>query len=73
MTLRKYGHNCPINLQICDSIFQLNQFEKCKNEICDNLRRFAGNKANLFETRRDVVDIKYKIMPIIQLVKLVPS
>lgn len=70
MTLKTYGHNCLINLQICDSIFQLNQFENCKKEICDNLRRFTGNKVNLFETRRGVVDIKYEIMQILQLFKL---
>lgn len=73
MAFKTYGHSCPINMQICDSIFQLNQFENCKREISENLRRFAGNKANNFETRRVVVGIKYKIMPIPQLFKLVLS
>ncbi|XP_060657980.1 uncharacterized protein LOC132792574 [Drosophila nasuta] len=54
--MKKRGHSCPINLQICDALFQLNQFENCNTELHDNLRRFIGVKARNFETRRVVVD-----------------
>lgn len=73
MSLSIRGPNCPMNVQICDSLFQLNKFEDCKNEICDNLRRFSGNKSKTFEVRRDVVGIKYGVISFAQLFKLVVS
>ncbi|XP_034478936.1 uncharacterized protein LOC117785141 [Drosophila innubila] len=56
MGQKKRGPNCPINLQICDNLFELNQFENCNCELRDNLRRFIGVKARNFELRRKVVD-----------------
>ncbi|KAH8298447.1 hypothetical protein KR044_003475 [Drosophila immigrans] len=56
MALNKHGPNCPINLQICDALFELNQFEDCDIELHDNMRVFVGVKAKNFETRRTVVD-----------------
>lgn len=52
---KKRGPNCPINLQICDNLFELNQFETCNCELRDNLRKFIGVKARNFELRRLVV------------------
>lgn len=56
MGKKKRGPNCPINLQICDALFELNQFENSNCELQDNLRRFKGVKARNFESRRTVVD-----------------
>ncbi|KAH8418332.1 hypothetical protein KR222_000108 [Zaprionus bogoriensis] len=56
MALKRRGHNCPMNMQICDALFQLNQFENCKKEIGDNLRRFQGVKSKNFEKRGIVID-----------------
>lgn len=49
------GPNCPINLQICDALFELNQFENSACELHDNIRRFIGVKAKHFQTRVMVV------------------
>lgn len=49
------GPNCPINLQICDALFELNQFENSAIELHDNIRNFVGVKAKTFETRVMVV------------------
>ncbi|KAH8355299.1 hypothetical protein KR093_010718 [Drosophila rubida] len=56
MALEKLGPNCPINLQICDALFELNQFENCNIELHDNMRVFIGVKAKCFATRLIVVD-----------------
>ncbi|XP_062132582.1 uncharacterized protein LOC133843170 [Drosophila sulfurigaster albostrigata] len=56
MALKKRGASCPINLQICDALFELNQFENCNKELHDNMRVFIGVKAKTFEKRLVVVD-----------------
>lgn len=73
MSLSMRGPNCPMNVQICESLFQLNKFEQCKNEICENLRRFTGNKSKVFEVRRGVVGIKWWVISFAQLFQLVLS
>ncbi|EDW10428.2 uncharacterized protein LOC6580681 [Drosophila mojavensis] len=50
------GPNCPINLQICDALFELNQFENSAIELHDNIRSFIGVKAKNFQTRVMVVN-----------------
>ncbi|XP_034479267.1 uncharacterized protein LOC117785397 [Drosophila innubila] len=56
MALQKHGPNCPINLQICDALFELNQFENANIELHNNIRNFIGVKSKSFETRLIVVD-----------------
>ncbi|XP_017868422.1 PREDICTED: uncharacterized protein LOC108617211 [Drosophila arizonae] len=56
MALNDVGPNCPINLQICDCLFNLNKFETCKATLHNNLRRFMGIKAKNFEKRLIVID-----------------
>jgi len=55
MALQKHGPNCPINLQICDALFELNQFENANIELHNNIRNFIGVKSKSFETRLIVV------------------
>lgn len=57
MALNDVGPNCPINLQICDCLFNLNKFEACKGTLHNNLRRFMGIKAKNFEKRLIVVSL----------------
>ncbi|XP_068146398.1 uncharacterized protein [Drosophila tropicalis] len=50
------GRDASINLEICDVLYELNQFEKSKVNIHDNIRQFKGNKTKNFEQRLIVVD-----------------
>ncbi|XP_034659401.1 uncharacterized protein LOC117895683 isoform X1 [Drosophila subobscura] len=52
--------NAPINLEICDAIYELNQLEIAKAELHDNTRQFKGNKTKSFEKRLVVVDENIK-------------
>ncbi|XP_030375442.1 uncharacterized protein LOC115624752 [Scaptodrosophila lebanonensis] len=52
--------NAPINLEICDALYELNQFENAKAELHDNMRLFTGNKTKAFEKRLIVVDENIK-------------
>ncbi|EDW40281.1 GL24992 [Drosophila persimilis] len=52
--------NAPINLEICDALYELNQFENAKAELHDNTRLFKGNKIKAFEQRLIVVDENIK-------------
>ncbi|XP_017139713.1 uncharacterized protein LOC108154102 [Drosophila miranda] len=52
--------NAPINLEICDALYELNQFENAKAELHDNTRLFKGNKIKAFENRLVVVDENIK-------------
>ncbi|XP_032572329.1 uncharacterized protein LOC6609985 [Drosophila sechellia] len=45
-----------INLDICDVLYELNQFENSKAEMHNNMRVFIGNKRKSFEQRQLVVD-----------------
>nr|XP_016928032.1 uncharacterized protein LOC108008657 isoform X2 [Drosophila suzukii] len=45
-----------INLDICDVLYELNQFENSKAEMHNNMRIFIGNKRNSFVQRQLVVD-----------------
>lgn len=47
--------NAPINLEVCDALYELNQFEKAKAELHNNKRVFTGNKTKAFEDRLIVV------------------
>ncbi|XP_054730577.1 uncharacterized protein LOC129239244 [Anastrepha obliqua] len=49
-------NNAPINLEICDALYELNQFENCKMELHDNTHVFYGNKVAAFENRLVVVN-----------------
>ncbi|XP_034136350.1 uncharacterized protein LOC117588902 isoform X2 [Drosophila guanche] len=52
--------NAPINLEICDALYELNQLEIAKAELHDNTRLFKGNKTKSFEKRLVVVDENIK-------------
>ncbi|XP_023178074.2 uncharacterized protein LOC111604289 isoform X2 [Drosophila hydei] len=52
--------NAPINLEVCDALYELNQFEKAKAELHNNTRLFKGNKTKAFEERLIVVDDNIK-------------
>ncbi|XP_022222891.1 uncharacterized protein LOC111074426 [Drosophila obscura] len=52
--------NAPINLEICDALYELNQLEIAKAELHDNTRLFKGNKTKSFEKRLIVVDENIK-------------
>ncbi|XP_032587399.1 uncharacterized protein LOC6583608 isoform X3 [Drosophila mojavensis] len=52
--------NAPINLEVCDALYELNQFEKAKAELHNNKRVFTGNKTKAFEDRLIVVDENIK-------------
>ncbi|XP_017123140.1 uncharacterized protein LOC108143331 [Drosophila elegans] len=45
-----------INLDICDVLYELNQFENSKAEMHNNMRVFIGNKRKSFVQRQLVVD-----------------
>ncbi|XP_053947690.1 uncharacterized protein LOC128856416 [Anastrepha ludens] len=49
-------NNAPINLEICDALYELNQLENCKMELHDNTHVFYGNKVAAFENRLVVVN-----------------
>ncbi|XP_034484040.1 uncharacterized protein LOC117789106 [Drosophila innubila] len=53
---RSLPENYPINLEICDAIYELNQFENFKAEVHNNTRLFSSNKSKSFEDRLIVVD-----------------
>lgn len=46
-----------INLELCDTIYELNEFEKCKVELHLGSRKFTGAKTGPFNNRIDVVCI----------------
>ncbi|XP_016959551.1 uncharacterized protein LOC108030890 isoform X1 [Drosophila biarmipes] len=48
--------DAPINLEVCDALYDLNRFESAKAELHDNARFFTGNKSKMFEQRLEVVD-----------------
>lgn len=48
-------NSAPINLEICDALYELNQFENCKVELHDNARKFCGKKVAAFLNRLTVV------------------
>ncbi|XP_067639680.1 outer dynein arm-docking complex subunit 4-like [Eurosta solidaginis] len=49
-------NSAPINLEICDALYELNQFENCKVELHDNTRKFYGKKVSAFMDRLIVVN-----------------
>nr|XP_014100931.1 uncharacterized protein LOC106625624 [Bactrocera oleae] len=53
-------NNAPINLEICDALYELNQFENCKVELHDNTHKFYGKKVSAFQNRLIVVDENFK-------------
>lgn len=50
--------NAKINLDICDVLYELNQFENSKAEMHNNVRVFTGNKRKNFDQRLLVVSLK---------------
>ncbi|KAH8322229.1 uncharacterized protein [Drosophila kikkawai] len=48
--------NAPINLEICDALYEMNKLENSKAELHDNARLFGGNKSKMFEKRLILVD-----------------
>ncbi|XP_001995190.2 uncharacterized protein LOC6568883 isoform X1 [Drosophila grimshawi] len=56
MALAQRGPNCPINMQICDALFELNQFENSSVELHDNMRSFLGVRGKNFKAREIVVN-----------------
>ncbi|KAL7745040.1 hypothetical protein ACLKA6_008108 [Drosophila palustris] len=53
-------NNYSINLEICDALYELNQFENAKAELHNNTRLFSSNKSKSFEDRLIVVDENIK-------------
>ncbi|XP_043649000.1 uncharacterized protein LOC122617276 isoform X2 [Drosophila teissieri] len=49
-------NDAPINLEVCDALYELNRLEYAKAELHDNTRVFTGNKTKMFEQRLVVVD-----------------
>ncbi|XP_017072286.1 uncharacterized protein LOC108108692 [Drosophila eugracilis] len=49
-------NDAPINLEVCDALYELNHFENSKAELHDNARLFTGNKTKIFERLLVVVD-----------------
>lgn len=47
--------NALINLEVCDALYELNEFAKSKAELHNNARLFTGNKSKIFERRLVVV------------------
>ncbi|XP_075154893.1 presidents-cup [Haematobia irritans] len=54
------NNNAPINLEICDTLYELNQFENFKVELHDNTRKFCSSKVATFLNRLIVVDENFK-------------
>ncbi|XP_034650880.1 uncharacterized protein LOC117890243 [Drosophila subobscura] len=50
------GEKAFINLEICDALYELNQFENSMAETQNNIRQFTGNKTKSFENRLVVVE-----------------
>ncbi|XP_052844028.1 uncharacterized protein LOC128257190 isoform X1 [Drosophila gunungcola] len=48
--------DAPINLEVCDALYEMNQLENSKAELHNNTRLFTGNKIKLFDQRLIVVD-----------------
>ncbi|KAH8259549.1 hypothetical protein KR026_006185 [Drosophila bipectinata] len=48
--------NALVNLEVCDALYELNEFAKSKAELHNNARLFTGNKSKIFERRLGVVD-----------------
>ncbi|KAH8312968.1 hypothetical protein KR067_005599 [Drosophila pandora] len=48
--------NALVNLEVCDALYELNEFAKSKAELHNNARLFTGNKSKIFERRLVVVD-----------------
>jgi len=48
-------NDAPINLEVCDALYDMNRFESAKAELHDNARLFTGNKSKMFEQRLEVV------------------
>ncbi|XP_065364632.1 uncharacterized protein p-cup [Calliphora vicina] len=53
-------NNAPINLEICDALYELNKFEDYKVQLHDNTRKFFGKKVAAFLNRLIVVDENFK-------------
>ncbi|TMW48458.1 hypothetical protein DOY81_006455 [Sarcophaga bullata] len=49
-------NSAPINLEICEALYELNRFEDCKVELHDNTRKFIGKKVVHFLKRLVTVD-----------------
>ncbi|XP_055905145.1 uncharacterized protein LOC129940732 isoform X1 [Eupeodes corollae] len=45
-----------LNLEICDGLYELNEFEKAKCEIFNCSLKFTGHKLRAFRNRNDVLD-----------------
>ncbi|KAM7348280.1 presidents-cup [Cochliomyia hominivorax] len=54
------NNNAPINLEICDALYELNKFEDFKVQLHDNARKFCGKKVAAFLNRLIVVDENFK-------------
>ncbi|XP_017155449.1 uncharacterized protein LOC108164311 [Drosophila miranda] len=50
----------PINMEICDALYELNKLEIAKAELHNNTRMFKGNKAKAFQRRLAVVNENIK-------------
>ncbi|XP_061397899.1 uncharacterized protein LOC133333604 [Musca vetustissima] len=53
-------YNAPLNLEICDALYELNRFENCKVELHDNTRKYCNKKVTAFLNRLTVVDENFK-------------
>uniref|UniRef100_A0A6P4FFC1 Uncharacterized protein LOC108050659 n=1 Tax=Drosophila rhopaloa TaxID=1041015 RepID=A0A6P4FFC1_DRORH len=47
--------DAPINLEVCDALYELNQLENSMAELYNNTRLFIGNKSKMFDHRLVVV------------------
>lgn len=45
------NNSAPINLEICEALYELNRFEDCKVELHQNTRKFIGKKVVHFLNR----------------------
>ncbi|XP_020816001.1 uncharacterized protein LOC110190038 isoform X1 [Drosophila serrata] len=48
--------NAPVNLEICNALYEMNKLENSKAELHDNARLFEGNKTKMFDERLILVD-----------------
>ncbi|XP_016987924.2 uncharacterized protein LOC108050659 [Drosophila rhopaloa] len=48
--------DAPINLEVCDALYELNQLENSMAELYNNTRLFIGNKSKMFDHRLVVVE-----------------
>ncbi|KAH8286471.1 hypothetical protein KR054_009817 [Drosophila jambulina] len=53
---RQGRDNAPINLEICDALYEMNRLENSKAELHENARLFEGNKTKMFDERLVVVE-----------------